>query len=89
MKRSLRWRLPAIILCALASAAVCFGQESRATLTGTVNDPNGAAVQNATVTATNQQTGLSTTANTTGEGNYTITPLIPGRYTVAVEAQGF
>ena len=89
MKRSLRRHLPAIILCVLAFASVCFGQESRATLTGTVTDPNGAAVQNATVTATNQQTGLSTTANTRGEGNYTITPLIPGRYTVAVEAQGF
>ncbi len=89
MKRVPRWHLPTLILCVLASALTCLGQESRATLTGTVTDPNGAAVQNATVTVTNQQTGLSTTVNTTGEGNYTVTPLIPGRYTVVVEAQGF
>jgi hypothetical protein len=73
----------------LLSALTSLGQESRATLTGTVTDPNSAAVQNATVTVTNQQTGVSTSVNTTGEGNYTVTPLIPGRYTVAVEAQGF
>jgi hypothetical protein len=89
MKRSLRWRVPTLILCVLLPALTCLGQESRATLTGTVTDPNGAAVQNATVTVTNQQTSVSTTVNTTGEGNYTITPLLPGRYTVAVEAQGF
>lgn len=89
MKCSLRWRMPTLVLCVLFSALTCLGQESRATLTGSVTDPNGAAVQNATVTVTNQQTGVSTTVNTTGEGNYTITPLLPGRYTVAVEAQGF
>ncbi|HEX8292553.1 MAG TPA: carboxypeptidase-like regulatory domain-containing protein, partial [Pyrinomonadaceae bacterium] len=81
--------MPTLILCVLLSALTCLGQESRATLTGTVTDPNSAAVQNATVTVTNQQTGVSTSVNTTGEGNYTVTPLIPGRYTVAVEAQGF
>ncbi|MFL6333423.1 MAG: carboxypeptidase regulatory-like domain-containing protein [Pyrinomonadaceae bacterium] len=78
-----------LFLCVLASALTCFGQESRATLTGTVTDPNGAAVPNATVTITNQQTNLSTTVTTTGEGNYTATPLLPGLYTVVVEAQGF
>ena len=89
MKSSLRWRVPAIIICVLMSTLTCFGQESRATLTGTVTDPNGAAVPNATITVTNQQTGVTTTVTSTGEGNYTVTPLLPGRYKVAVEAQGF
>ena len=89
MKSSLRWRVPTLIFCVLLSALTSLGQESRATLTGTVTDPNGAAVPNATVTVTNQQTNISTTVTTAGEGNYTATPLLPGLYTVAVEAQGF
>lgn len=89
MKRGLRWHVPTLILCVLLSALTCLGQESRATLTGAVTDPNRAAVPNATITVTNQQTNITTNVTTSGEGNYTVTPLLPGRYTVAVEAQGF
>jgi hypothetical protein len=81
--------VPTIVFCLLAAALTTFGQESRATLTGTVTDPNGAAVPNAAVLVTNQQTNITTTVNTSGEGNYTATPLLPGRYTVVVEAAGF
>src|ERR1700692_4446361 len=38
---------------------------------GTVNDPSGAAVANATVTATNTDTGVATTVKSNGTGNYT------------------
>jgi hypothetical protein len=89
MKRSLRWRVPTLIFCVLASALVCLGQESRATLTGRVSDPNGAALPGATVSVTSQATNLTDTATTNEEGNYTIPFLLPGRYTVKVEAQGF
>ncbi|HEX8355368.1 MAG TPA: TonB-dependent receptor [Pyrinomonadaceae bacterium] len=81
--------MPTLVFCVLASALTCFGQESRATLTGSVTDPNGAAIPNANVLITNQQTNVTTTVNTSGEGNYTATPLLPGLYTVVIEAQGF
>ncbi len=89
MKRSLRWRVPTLVLCVLLASLTCPGQESRATLTGRVSDPNGAAVPGATVSVTNQQTSLTDTATTNDEGNYTVPFLLPGRYTVKVEAQGF
>src|ERR1044071_8558956 len=88
MKRSLRRRVPTIVLCVLAFALTCLGQESRATLTGRVIDPNGAAIPGATVSITSQQTQLTETATTNDEGNYTVPFLLPGRYTVKVEAQG-
>ncbi len=89
MKRIPRWHLPTLILCVLASALTCFGQESRATLTGHVSDPNGAAVPGAGVIVKNNQTNLETRTTTNDEGNYTVPFLQPGMYTVAVEAQGF
>ena len=82
-------RLTALAALVLAFAGTCLAQESRATLTGRVSDPTGAAIPGASITVKNQQTNLDTNVATGAEGNYTVTPLQPGRYTVTVEAQGF
>ena len=58
-------------------------------LEGSVTDPAGAVVSNATVTATNQASNVATTRSTSSAGIYTITPLIPGVYSVTVNAPGF
>lgn len=56
---------------------------------GTVVDSTGAAIPNATVTATNVATGVATTRQTTSAGLYTMSPILPGTYTVAATAAGF
>ncbi len=72
-----------------------FGGVARAQLAGTgaiagtVQDPTGAVVAKATITATNTDTNVATTRTTTGAGDYNITPLLPGNYTVVVAAPGF
>ena len=58
-------------------------------ITGTVTDPTGAVIPNATVTATDVTTNIKTVRQTTSAGDYNITPLIPDNYTVSVTAQGF
>jgi hypothetical protein len=58
-------------------------------ITGTVTDPSGAVVANATVTATDVTTNVKTVRQTTKAGDYNITPLIPDNYSVTVVAQGF
>lgn len=58
-------------------------------ISGTVTDATGAAVPNATVTATDVATGVSTTLVTGSAGTYEFNNLIPGTYTVKVEAPGF
>jgi hypothetical protein len=74
----------------LMLATIVFGQSATtATIVGQVVDPQGAVVVNATVTATNQATGIGRTTNTTSTGNYTIPNLPPGGYNVKVEAKGF
>ncbi len=56
---------------------------------GTVTDTVGAAIPNATVKVTNNATGVIITRQTTGDGLYTVSPILPGTYTVQVQAQGF
>src|SRR6478672_4721743 len=64
-----------------------FAQE--ATLVGTVTDPSGAAVSNATITITNIDTGVSRTLATSGDGQYVAPGLLNGHYTVKVAVSGF
>jgi hypothetical protein len=58
-------------------------------LEGTVTDSTGAVVPSATVTATNQASNVSTTRQSSSAGLYSISPLIPGVYTITVKSPGF
>ena len=82
-------RVGAIAALVCLYAAPLAGQTTRATLTGTVTDPNGAVVPGAVVNATNVATNISSSTTTTQDGSYTFTALPPGEYTVAVEVAGF
>jgi len=76
-----------LVLAAAALPALC--QNSTGTITGTVHDPSDAVVGAARVTARNEETGLTRSAESAAEGLYRI-PLLPaGRYAVRVEKQGF
>ena len=56
---------------------------------GVVTDPSGAVIPDATVTATNKETGFSQKATSSGSGAYTLSALAGGTYTVTVEKTGF
>jgi hypothetical protein len=77
--------LTALVLLFAAQAVA----QSEATIVGTVTDPSGAAVANASITVTNLDTGLSRTINTSGDGQYVAPDLRIGRYTVRAAAAGF
>jgi hypothetical protein len=66
-----------------------YAQEFRATLTGTVTDPSGAAVPNANVKATNVSTNQISETKSTSDGVYTIPLLEPGVYNIEAAAAGF
>jgi carboxypeptidase family protein len=77
-----------VVILGLSTAGLA--QQLAATLTGTVTDPSGAVVAGATVVAHNNQTGIDvSTATTTDTGNFNITNLPAGRYTVTVKNAGF
>jgi len=78
--------LPAIIFF---FAGPAFAQRTSGQLTGTVTDPNGAAVVGATVTATQTGTNFQREATTSEDGNFTITDLPIGEYRLSVKGAGF
>lgn len=58
-------------------------------ISGTVRDPNGAAVPRASVQIQEEQTGSSRTATTNEDGFYSAISLPVGRYTVSTAPSGF
>ena len=57
------------VVAVLCLASGTFGQTVQGVITGTITDPSGASVPNATVTITNAGTGLSQTATTGTDGS--------------------
>jgi hypothetical protein len=85
-------RVVVSVITFLVLAVMCtpaFGQAVFGNITGTVTDPQGAAVPNAKVTVTNVRKGTTAEATSNESGNYTVTHLIPDVYDVKVEAAGF
>jgi len=74
------------ILTLLSSSALA---QYGASLEGTVTDKSGAVIVGATVTITDQATGVSHSTVTGEAGFYRITGLPPGRYKVDVESASF
>ncbi len=56
---------------------------------GTIRDASQKAISNATVTLTNQDTGIAAKTNTDEGGNYDFFNVKVGRYTITVEMAGF
>ena len=81
------------LLLAVCLAAVMtvngFGQQVYGSIYGTVTDASGGAIPNAKVTITDQTKDTKFETTTNGQGNYNKGQLIPGTYSVEVEAQGF
>ena len=84
-----RWficlRLIAFLMLGVAPLLAQF----QAGLQGTIQDKSGAVVSGATVTATENDTGIEHTTSSNTSGFYRISQLPPGTYTVNVTAQGF
>jgi hypothetical protein len=58
-------------------------------VSGTILDPTGAAVPGATIVITRNSTSVPTKTVSTSAGDYSISTLDPGKYTITVTAPGF
>src|SRR5580704_2315078 len=84
----MRFKKPVVmslIFLVMTGAAVA----QTGTITGQIFDPAGAAVPDATVTATSGSTGATRTVTSSSAGIYSLTALPPAVYTVVVSAAGF
>ncbi len=77
------------LLSFVASSQSGFAQSSNGQITGLVTDSSGAAIDGATVSATNTATGVAYNGTTNGAGVYVLAQLIPGPYKVSMAKQGF
>ncbi|MGB6826449.1 MAG: carboxypeptidase-like regulatory domain-containing protein, partial [Terracidiphilus sp.] len=82
-------KLYALALCCLLGCTVAFAQIASTSLRGTVKDSSGAVVSGATVTATNQASGIAYHTQTNNAGYYVFPDLVPAHYIVTLTANGF
>ena len=71
------------------SSGFAFAQVQSGRIVGTVYDPSHAAVPKATVIVANTATNISRRVLTDAGGDYVVTPLDPGTYSVSATAPGF
>lgn len=79
----------ACMVVACSAAGYLNAQTTTASIYGSVLDASGAAIPGANVTAVNEQTGSSMFAVSDSAGEFTLTNLTVGAYSVSVEAKGF
>jgi hypothetical protein len=80
----------AACLCLLIAASTWLGAQTvTSSIQGRVYDASGAAIAAASITAVNADTGVSRTTDATSTGDYQITLLPPGDYTVTAQKAGF
>ena len=86
----MRKLLISLVILLISASAFAQSQSTSGNIEGRVVDPNGAVVPGVSITATNQDTGLSKTVTTDYDGNYIFVLLPPGNYKVDVAAaKGF
>src|SRR4051812_41116689 len=88
MSKFFRLALVALALCMMSAMAMAQSTTDGA-IGGTVKDPNGAIVPNASVTVKNEETNKEATGTTDSDGRFQVIHLQPGTYTVTINASGF
>lgn len=78
-----------LFIMLLYAGALAYGQNDRATTTGTVTDPTGAVIAGAHISLTEAATATTTTGITNSNGIYTIPGLPVGTYTLEISHTGF
>src|SRR5436305_1840591 len=77
-----------LLLCSFAAPPV-LGQSNYASLSGTVCDPQLQAIPGASVQVKSASTQATRQVNTDDQGVFQLTGLLPGEYTLTVQARGF
>ena len=83
----LRAMLAACFMLCLTTAV--FAQQTDATITGEIKDPNGAALVAVQITARNLETGFTRTTTSDTEGRFTFPGMPVGAYEIRAEMSGF
>lgn len=87
--RSIGMRILLAVFMVAGLGIAAMGQTTNATLSGTVQDAQGASIPNASVIATQIDTGQSRAVQSDPDGHYVITDLPIGGYKLTASSPGF
>src|SRR5262249_8865127 len=82
-------RFSSLFILAFALASVTVAQTTSGSITGTIIDPNKAAIAGATVHITDESKNFTLSATTDGDGRFVFPTVPPGTYKMSIEATGF
>jgi hypothetical protein len=89
MKKNIWFAYFSLLAVFLACSVFIIGQETRGAIRGLVLDPNGSPVSGAKVTVSDPSRGTSISINSNSDGFYQVNYLLSGKYSIAVEMNGF
>jgi hypothetical protein len=78
-----------ILAALLTTQALLLAQANYGTISGTITDPSSRSIQKAQVEVTANDQGRQYRAQTNESGNFVITQLQPGSYSIRIHATGF
>ncbi len=87
--RSATWRILPLLALALASVSASAQSGNAGTISGTVSDPSGAVIPNASVHLSNSVSGFVRTTTTDATGQFSISNVPFNPYRIDVTAKGF
>lgn len=73
----------------MAAGSRSYGQDTNASLSGTVTDQNNSAIPGAKLTLTNLTTGFTSSFVSDANGEFSFRDLRPGKYDLTTEATNF
>lgn len=85
------FKIPLLVASALVTLAPghVFAQSTNGSIAGTVQDPSGADIPNATVTITQSQRNFTQKTTTNNQGSFRFLQLSPGTYSITINMPGF
>ena len=87
MQRRFTWFV--LLLLGFAFVPAIFAQQTLGSINGTVKDTSGALIRGAAVSATNEETGLTVSVQSSNAGYFQILNIPIGIYTVRITRDGF
>jgi hypothetical protein len=88
VRRNFKWVATHLCVFTLLTS-LAIAQRTTGALGGQVLDTQGAAVPNAKIRVTDQETGVVSNTVTSSAGTWNLPSLIPGKYSVTIQEQGF
>lgn len=86
------WKMAYLLLAAILiwmTSDLARAQSTTGSIYGTVTDSTGAILPDADVTVKSVETGQTQARKSNSQGNYTFPTVVPGRYTVSAQHEGF